>query len=38
MTEEEKEELRKKMHDEILIGIKDMNEEAEKLKNSETEQ
>jgi hypothetical protein len=35
MTEEEKIELRKKMEEEILNGIKEMNEEAEKLKKSE---
>jgi hypothetical protein len=37
MTEEEKVELRKKMEEEILGGIKEMNEEAEKLKNSQKE-
>jgi hypothetical protein len=38
MTQEEKEELRKKMEEEILSGIKEMNEEAEKLKDLEKEE
>jgi hypothetical protein len=37
MTQEEKEELRKKMEEEILNGIKEMNDEADKLKKTEPE-
>jgi hypothetical protein len=38
MTQEEKEQLRKKMEEEILTGIKEMNDEAEKLNNLDKEE
>jgi hypothetical protein len=38
MTDEEKKELRKKMEEEILNGIKEMNDEVEKIKNLEKEE